>query len=83
MVGFSDDLKSATVEQTCNVRILADEMGETDGDDFLAAIDSPEAIPTDAILRAVVLGNHQQKVGIRSVKNHRKRLCPCFTEITT
>lgn len=81
MVGFSEDLKTVTTGQACNIRRLADEMGETDRDDFLAAVDSPEDAPTNAILRAVALGEYEQKIGKRSMKAHREHRCVCFEEI--
>ncbi len=81
MVGFTEDLKAVSVGQTCNVRLLADEMGKPDGDDFLAAVDSHESIPTDAIMRAVVRGGYERKVGSRSIKAHREQRCACFVEV--
>ena len=78
MVGFSENLEAVVKRQTCNVGLLADEMGGKDKADFLAAVDSPDEFPAEAILRAVALGGYEQKVGKRSLKKHQEHRCVCF-----
>lgn len=77
-MGFSDDLKAVSFERSCNVKGLAEEMGDADGADFLTAIDSPENIPAGAIMRAIARGGYGGKAGVRSIKMHREQACACF-----